>query len=103
MHQVKRRAVRLARSWLPLVNERRSIIVALGHFVRTFSVFGIRDDDCAVAAEQICAASPADARMLAERMFLDCAHILVWEASVLTARLLRVNLDDQAGNSQPPA
>lgn len=66
--------------------------------LRTFSVFGIRDDDRAVAAEQVCAASPADVRTLAEQMFPECAHIVVWEASALIARIRRVAPDDQVGD-----
>jgi hypothetical protein len=39
--------------------------------------------------QDIEAASASEARALAERMFLDCPVVEVWEASVLVARLKR--------------
>ena len=57
--------------------------------MRTFSVYGVRDDGHAVAAEEVSAASPAEACVIAERMFADCPLVEVWEESVLIARIRR--------------
>lgn len=57
--------------------------------MRTFNIFGVRGDGRAVAAQEVRAASPADACALAEQMFLECALVEVWEEAVLIARMRR--------------
>ncbi|CAN7554812.1 hypothetical protein LJR219_003973 [Phenylobacterium sp. LjRoot219] len=57
--------------------------------MRMFNVFGVCGEGRAVAAQELHAASPADACALAEQMFPDCALVEVWEEAVLITRIRR--------------
>jgi hypothetical protein len=57
---------------------------------RTFSVFGINEEDGVTGAQHVVGKySNADVEAVARDLFRHCAVIEIWEASILIARIRR--------------